>query len=260
MSEESLFETLFDIIFTVGGVLFRVVLAWLPLIVSFVCGYGLRDLISRRRRAAARREFFRKHPTKDPAHTPAPLAPPNRLHSRSDVLGRPSPVPAEKGLYAWYFSEVPGAVPTEGCLTVDGKKLLYIGTVPDKAGRENGRQSLLRRLRHHYKGNAEASPLRRTLGVLLEEQSKFPLRRVGKGKRITLTRAGEKFLDEWMEQNAFVAWIACPDPWALERELLGELPCPLNLKGNDHHPFAPELKRMRRHALRRARELPVTNH
>jgi hypothetical protein len=95
--------------------------------------------------------------------------------------------------------------------------------------------------------------------VLLEQRSGFPLRRVGSGGRITLTHAGERYLDEWMDRNAFVAWMTCPEPWVLERALLTEFSCPLNLKDNPHHPFAPVLKQMRLQALRRARELPIVD-
>ena len=160
-----------------------------------------------------------------------------------------------------YFSDVPQVVSTEGCLTVDGKALLYIGIAPDKASKPNSRQSLLHRIRYHYRGNAEGSTLRRTLGVLLEEKSGFPLRRVGSGERITLTHAGERYLDEWMGRNAFVAWVACPEPWVLERALLGSFSCPLklNLKDNNHHSFALALKQMRIEALRRARDLPIAD-
>jgi hypothetical protein len=168
-------------------------------------------------------------------------------------------VPAKDGLYAWYFSDVPQVVPTHGCLTVDDKTLLYVGIAPDKPSKPNSRQSLLDRIRYHYRGNAEGSTLRRTLGVLLEEKSGFPLRRVGSGERITLTHAGERYLDEWMGRNAFVAWVTCPEPWVLERLLLGSFSCPLNLKDNDHNSFAPALKQMRIEALRRARDLPIAN-
>ena len=250
-------DTLGDMISTLGSHLFRLILPFLPLLLSFACGYGVRELISRRRRAAARDEFLRRQSGKDALFEASLSTPPNELCSRSDVLSRRSSVPAKNGLYAWYFSDVPKTVPTEGCLMVDGKKLLYIGVAPERAGKSSSRQSLMRHIQHHYKGDAERSPLRRTLGVLLEKESKFPLRRVGSGKRITLTRAGERYLDEWMERNAFVAWMECPEPWVLERALLSKIPCPLNFKGNDHHPFAPVLKRMRRDALRRARELPV---
>jgi hypothetical protein len=109
------------------------------------------------------------------------------------------------------------------------------------------------------RGNAEGSTLRRTLGVLLEGESGYQLRRVGSGKRITLTHAGEQYLDEWMARNAFVAWLVCPEPWLLERALLKEVSCPLNIADNGHHPFTPILKRMRGEAIRRARELPIAN-
>jgi putative ABC transport system substrate-binding protein len=51
--------------------------------------------------------------------------------------------------------------------------------------------------------------------VSLERWRHRPLRRVGSGKRITLTHAGEQYLDEWMGRNAFVAWVPCPEPWSL---------------------------------------------
>jgi hypothetical protein len=191
--------------------------------------------------------------------TRSSILPPIDLHSRSEVLNRHCPVPSTDGLYAWYFSDVPKVVSTDGCLTVNGKTLLYIGIAPDKATKPNSRQSLMRRVRCHYRGNAEGSTLRRTLGVLLEQKSGFPLPRVGSGNRITLTHAGERYLDDWMGQNAFVAWVACSEPWVLERVLLREVSCPLNLKDNDHHPFALLLKQIRGDALRRAREMPIAN-
>jgi hypothetical protein len=40
--------------------------ALLPLLfllfISFACGYGVRELIARRRRAAAREKFYQEHP------------------------------------------------------------------------------------------------------------------------------------------------------------------------------------------------------
>jgi hypothetical protein len=175
------------------------------------------------------------------------------------VLARPSPVPVSNGLYAWYFADVPKVVPADSCLRVRGRTLLYIGIAPDKAGKPNSRQSLRSRIQYHYRGNAEGSTLRRTLGVLLEGESGYQLRRVGSGKRITLTHAGEQYLDEWMARNAFVAWLVCAEPWLLERALLKEISCPLNIADNGHHPFTPILKRMRGEAIRRARELPIAN-
>ena len=68
---------------------------------------------------------------------PAPIAPPGNLYSRDEVLRDPSPVPAANGLYAWYFRDFPVIVPSDNCLTVDGKTLLYIGIAPDKQSKPN---------------------------------------------------------------------------------------------------------------------------
>jgi hypothetical protein len=160
-------------------------------------------------------------------------------------------------MYAWYFRDIPALVPTDNCLILEGKTLLYIGIAPSTP---KSRQSLLTRIiRNHYRGNASGSTLRRTLGVLLEEQSGYSLRRVGSGKRITLTRPGERHLDEWMEKNAFVAWTLHPQPWLIERDVLCNVSCPLNIAGNGHHPFCSTLQAMRAKAIRHAREAPIAN-
>jgi DNA-binding PadR family transcriptional regulator len=187
---------------------------------------------------------------------PFPITPPERLFSRTEVLQFPSPVPKSGGLYAWYFRNAPNFVPTRGCLKVDGKVLLYLGIAPVE---HHSGSSLSKRIRQHYSTNAKSSTLRKTLGVLLEEKSKYSLRRIGNGDRITLTDAGEQWLNEWMQKNAFVAWICHPKPWTVENHLLETISCPFNIKGNKHHPFCSTLERMRETALQRARTLPIVN-
>jgi GIY-YIG catalytic domain-containing protein len=90
----------------------------------------------------------------------------------------------------------------------ESKTLLYIGVAPNKQDNPDIRQTFHSRIRRHHRGDAKGSTLRRTLGVLLEPQSGFPLRRVGSGNRITLTPAGEDYLNQWMEENAFVVWLS----------------------------------------------------
>jgi hypothetical protein len=188
-----------------------------------------------------------------------PVVSPERLYSRAEVLQRPSPVQAANGLYAWYFREIPPGVPADGCLKFEDATLLYLGIAPDKANKPNSRSTLRNRICQHYRGNAEGSTLRRTLGALLESKSRFPLRRVGSGNRITLTHIGEQYLDRWMDKNAFVAWTVHPEPWIIEHKLLLEYSCPLNLRDNEHHPFYTTLKRLRGEAIRMARKLPIAN-
>jgi hypothetical protein len=188
-----------------------------------------------------------------------PIIPPVRLFSRAEVLQRPSPVPEANGLYAWYFRGIPPHVPTDDCLRFNGATLLYLGIAPDKANKPNSRSSLRKRICQHYRGNASGSTLRRALSVLLEEIGNFPLRRVGSGERIMLTNAGEQYLDEWMDKNAFVAWKVHPEPWLIEHKLLCRCSCPLNLSGNKHHPFYSTLKKLRYEAFQRARGMPIVN-
>jgi len=176
------------------------------------------------------------------------------LYSRSAVLSKPSPVPSERGLYAWYFREIPGATPTNGCVVKDGLTLLYVGISPRN---ETSKENLRKRITYHYRGNAEGSTLRQTLGVLLTENSDYPLRRVGRGKRMTFTHLGECWLDEWMEENAFVCWVEHPTPWEVEGQIISELSLPLNLQDNLNHPFHQTLTEMRKKAKQNARDLPV---
>jgi len=179
------------------------------------------------------------------------LTRPTALYGRDDVLAKPCPVPKRPGLYAWYFREIPPNVPTVGCNQFNGLQLLYVGISPHNA---ISSQQLQRRVRYHFRGNAEGSTLRLTLGVLLAGRSDFPLRRVGSGTRMTFTHEGERWLDEWMRSNAFVNWVEHDAPWELEAQIFRQLNLPLNIQDNSHHPFAAELSNLRRIAKQSARE------
>ena len=77
---------------------------------------------------------------------------------------------------------MPAGVPAGACVVRDGWTLLYVGISP-KASPSNGapasRQTIQSRIRYHYRGNAEGSTLRLTLGVLLAADLGIELRRVG---------------------------------------------------------------------------------
>lgn len=186
----------------------------------------------------------------------ARLLSPDRLLDRSSALARPSPVPAASGLYAWFFRETPGHVPTVDCLRSDDLNLLYVGIAPS---RSTSKSNLRKRIRQHYTADAYGSTLRQTLGVLLADQSGFPIRRVGNGDRKTLTHLGEQWLDRWMDRNALVAWVEHPEPWEVEEKVFAEVPLPLNIQGNRHHPYSQRLKRLRIEANAKARDMPIAD-
>lgn len=188
------------------------------------------------------------------------LSPP-RLWSRSEVLSSDSQTPRLPDVYAWFFKQIPPGVPNDGCCTSDSLKQLHIGiapTAPPKNGAYPSRQTLRSRIRYHYRGNAEGSTLRLTLGCLLAKQLDIQLRRVVSGKRMTFTAHGEEMLSHWMAENAFVSWVAVEEPWKLEDHLIKTLSLPLNLRDNGRHPFHPVLSAIRRKAKEQAKQLPIT--
>jgi len=74
---------------------------------------------------------------------------------------------------------------------------------------------------------------------------------------MTFTHLGEQWLDDWMEQNAFVAWMEHPEPWAVEAGVISRLSLPLNIQDNRNHPFSVELRKHRRQAMDLARSSAV---
>lgn len=181
------------------------------------------------------------------------------LFSRSEALTRPCPVPAEPGVYGWWFRELPLDQDTSTCLTRDGLTLLYVGISPKRPasnGRAPSQQNLRKRVTYHFCGNAEGSTLRKTLGVLLEGRLGTTLRRVGSGNRMTFADR-EGVLSEWMEQNAYVSYLVDPTPWETEATLIKSLDVPLNLESNAANGFHGTLTALRSAAVRRARELPI---
>jgi hypothetical protein len=161
-------------------------------------------------------------------------------------------------VYAWFFRASPSGVPTADCVRCRDLSLLYVGISPSARKSRDGiasRQTLWNRVRYHYRGNAEGSTLRLTLGCLLSEKLGIELRRVGSGQRMTFG-VGEHALSQWLNDNAFVAWVTTDEPEALESHLIRTVPLPLNLDQSTHA-FAPAASAMRSAARERARRLPV---
>ena len=184
---------------------------------------------------------------------------PAALHTRQEVLSRPCPVPASPGVYAWYFDEAPPGVPLDGCHHHGSEVLLYVGSSPKaqpKNGAKPSSQSLRTRVRYHYRGNAEGSTLRLTLGCLLSSPLGIDLRRVGSGQRFTFSE-GEQILSDWMGRHARVCWTVFEQPWLVETQLIDQFVLPLNLDQNKNSGFRVELSSLRAEQRAQARNLPV---
>jgi len=161
-------------------------------------------------------------------------------------------------VYGWWFDQIPDLVSATDCNSRGEWTLLYVGISPKQPpsnGKPPSRQALQSRVKYHYRGNAEGSTLRLTLGVLLSDQLGIELRRVGSGKRRTFS-TGEQLLSAWMADHARVNFVEYAEPWLLEKNLISTLVLPLNLDQNTHG-FRPTLSALRSAAKARAEQMPI---
>jgi len=128
-----------------------------------------------------------------------------------------------------------------------GATPLYVGISPHN---EKSKATLRNRLRLDFERTAQGSTLRQTLGFLLERDLRTVLRRNCSGSKAFGKK--ESALSQWMSASAMVAWLEMQKRWTLEGSLLKRVSLPLNIKGNEHHPFCARLKMLRKNALRRA--------
>jgi hypothetical protein len=141
-------------------------------------------------------------------------------------------------VYGWFFRDLfPGMEPADRLIR-DGHTLLYVGISPSSEG---GNSTIRVRLRTHCRGNAYASTLRLTLGALLRDHLALEPQ-VRNGRRRPIFGEGEARLSAWLDKNARVAWHEDPAPWDAERELIGLLDLPLNLRENEGPPVLPGAK------------------
>lgn len=185
---------------------------------------------------------------------------PTKLWTRAEVIATPCPVPAESGVYGWFFDDPPPHVPLVATHRHEGHNLLYVGIAPRKpsAGGKASSRTLRDRLRQHYRLNAYGSTLRLSLGCLLGMElhriasRKYP----GTAKRMTFGSHGEGELNHWMDSHARVVWRTCPEPWVEEHHLMTRLVLPLNLDGNRGSGFHATLSQVRAEARVDAKARP----
>ena len=67
------------------------------------------------------------------------------------------------------------------------------------------------------------------------------------------SKLGEAVLSDWLRSHLSIAWVCTDDRLELERHLISTVDLPLNLEGNERHPFHTTLTALRSEASRRAR-------
>jgi hypothetical protein len=145
----------------------------------------------------------------------------------------PGGLPKEPGLYAWWTvrGSIPG-VPQCPHPTQDRLDLFYVGIAPKDA---SSRATLRSRVRgNHIRGNTGSSTFRQTLASLLFENRGWKPRMTD---RPLLTSEDNKELMKWQHQHLRLTWAIHPRPWEIEHEVIRRVEPPLDLAGNQAHPF-----------------------
>ena len=171
-----------------------------------------------------------------------------RFPARSVLAGEVR-VPAEPGVYAWFFE--PARLGIRGGyyeVLVGGEALIYVGMVPS---RSDVKKKLRDRMRNHLRNSARQSTLRLSLGALLID--KIPLEPVAYGDGRVDFGATEPVLTSWIAEHGHVSWMPHPSPWQIEGSLVRALGVPLNLYGNEGHPFFHILAAARARVREKAR-------
>ena len=165
------------------------------------------------------------------------------LYRPEDIIKKPKLISNKKGIYGWYFDELPQKVPLGDYFTIEGYKLLYIGI----AGKHvHSKNNLRKRIcTFHLNRNANDSTLRKSLGTLLRD--KLVIQPYKKGRDFWFGTSGEKMLTEWMTLHSKVAWVVDERPWEIEKVAFTRYgnKLPLNIDENENNPFKYVLKKMR---------------
>jgi hypothetical protein len=172
---------------------------------------------------------------------------PDKLHRPSQVLDS-IPADVKRGVYAWWFKNIPQDVPIGGTVVAKSRHLLYVGTGPVSP---TSSATLRDRLAAHVTPDASRSTLRRSLGCVLGMS--FEVKRLSKSRMHDGLGKDEERLSEWLEQNALISWVQHETPWELESYLIKKLVLPLNVDENERCEFACKLHERRKALFAKAR-------
>jgi hypothetical protein len=172
------------------------------------------------------------------------LKQPSNIFGARSVRNDRGIVPQEPGIYAWYFRKYSLPIFEGKYVTVGSHQLFYIGITDSRDQPSSGGDLRSRLYSIHITGDTRRSSLRLNLGVLLQH-SGAPIHLMKKG-RDDYVWSDERWLTEWISENARVAWQPLDRPSYLEShtiKTLGHI-LPLNTQHNSRSPFAGTLARL----------------
>lgn len=171
---------------------------------------------------------------------------PDQMYSHTEISKQSSLVPAEEGIFAWYFKEVPERLKNLGLHTHKGLTLAYIDSSPQKPLKDSlsAKGNIRKRVLADITGPASTSSIRRSLGCLLKE--KLDLKSVKLSSRTVNFGEGERALTDWISHNVRFCWLITESPWDIRDKLIKEKQVPLTLSNKLVNSFYDELTKMRK--------------
>jgi acyl carrier protein len=91
-----------------------------------------------------------------------------KLYRPEDIINQPKLIPNKKGIYGWYFDELPPEVHDADYFEIEGYKLLYVGIAGENVNSKNDLRTRICTV--HLKDDASVSTLRKSLGALLRKK------------------------------------------------------------------------------------------
>lgn len=164
------------------------------------------------------------------------------IHKIEDILKNNIKVPKAKGIYAWYFNELPPYIPAKKYIKIDGWTLLYVGIAGDTP---ESSATLHSRIKGMHLGNGGESSLRDSLGALLTKKLAIRPTKRGDSTRF-MDEDGEKLTD-WLRSHAQLNFLTDSFPWEVEDHILADYGhlLPLNSSKNKNNGFRKELKKIK---------------
>lgn len=151
-----------------------------------------------------------------------------------DVETARAKLPARSGVYAWWTHRgaIPGVPsqphPREGTL-----ELFYVGIAPRDTKSSATLKSRISE--NHLGGNTGSSTFRFALAALLIDTLRLTPHR--SETKYVLPAAQNQALSAWQREHLKLSWVEHDAPWLIEGEIIAVLKPPLNLAGNEAHPF-----------------------
>jgi len=201
--------------------------------------------------------WFCRTPSSTPDEKLAHIEQYNVLHDPLALIEHPTQIPAEVGVYGWYFLTLPPRTPTAAYYSIDSNALLYVGITGIKGKTKTPRHLRKRIIGEHLRNDSYASTLRHSLAFLLHNALALRVRpkRPG-GTAWWLGAVGEQLLTDWLCGHARVMFVPYDKPKSIETQLFancGHL-LPFNISRDNHRisDFGRRLRDERRDWVKQA--------